>query len=119
MPIGGLCQARRYRGTINSKDITYETNAPPRTYMLTVGRPPRTFLPVSLDIRGSQRDGNSFVTENVFVAFNPSGSVQLGTRRYSSSGELTVNERDLLQLGDSALLVAAAIKILEICDNAR
>lgn len=118
LPGGGLCTVSRYRANADqAREVTYETTTPPRTYVVEVGKPPRQFPPVSIDMRGSQRSGDRTETENVFVGFSASGSVSVGTRRYTSTGSVTVNDREPLRVADSATAIAFARKILDLCDR--
>ncbi|HEX7937351.1 MAG TPA: hypothetical protein VF483_00075 [Gemmatimonadaceae bacterium] len=120
LPSGGVCSVKRYRsGADQAREIYYETTTPQRTYVIEIGKPPRLFLPVSLDIRGTQLSAGLTETENVFVGFTPSGSVSTGVRRYTSTGTTEANDRAPLNMSDSAQVLSFARKILEMCDTGR
>ena len=120
LPTGGVCSVKRYRsGADQAREIYYETTTPQRSYVIEIGKPPRVFLPVSLDIRGTQLSSGLTETENVFVGFTAEGSVSTGVRRYSSTGTTEANDRAPLNMGDSAQVLAFARKILEMCDTGR
>jgi len=120
VPLGGLCSVKQYRRNADqAREIYYQTNVPPRTYVVEIGKGARIFPPVSLDIRGSQIGDGLQETENVYVGFSPQGKVAVGTRRYTSTGATNANDRMPLDFGDSAKLVAFANKILELCEPSR
>ena len=120
VPAGGICNVKKYRPSFEqAREITYETSTPPRTYIIEVGKGARLLPAVSLDIRGTQSSTGLIETENVYVAFSPAGKVSVGTRRYTATGTSTVNDREPLQMGDSAVVIAIARKILDLCDTGR
>jgi hypothetical protein len=117
-PNGGICSVRRYsRNADQAREIFYETVSPPRTFVVEIGKPPRVFLPVSLDIRGTQMSGGLTETENVFVGFTGDGRVNVGTRRYSSTGTAEVNDREPLKTADTATALMFVRRILDMCDR--
>jgi hypothetical protein len=120
MPSGGVCSVKRYRsGADQARELYYETAVPPRTYVMEIGKGHRVFLPVSLDIRGTQISAGLTETENVYVGFSEAGSVSTGVRRYMSTGSTEANDRAPLKVSDSAQALAFARKILEMCDTGR
>ena len=120
LPMGGICTVKRYRSNADqAREITYETSAPMRTYVIEIGKPPRRFGPVSLDMRGTQLGGDRTETENVYVGFSAAGAVTVGTRRYTVTGAVNDNERAPLNAGDSAIVLRFANTILGLCDTGR
>ena len=120
LPPGGLCTVKRYAANADqAREVTYTTTTPPRTYVIEVGKPPRPFPPVSLDIRGTEVSPDLTDTENVYGGFTASGSVSVGTRRYSATGRISAIERSPLAMSDSATVLSLARRVLDLCDTGR
>lgn len=119
-PAGGLCSVKRYSPRADqAREIFYETSSPMRTFVMEIGKPPRRFLPVSLDIRQTTMLSDRTEIENVYVGFSDDGKVNVGTRRFSVTGAAEVNDRAPLKMADSAAAVDFARRILELCDTGR
>src|SRR5689334_4000580 len=70
LPQGGLCSVQNYRrGADALREIRYETSSPKRTYIIEIGRPPRVFPPLSIEVSGTQDSPGLRETENVYIAF--------------------------------------------------
>ncbi|MEK7401997.1 MAG: hypothetical protein AABZ80_06490 [Gemmatimonadota bacterium] len=120
LPSGGRCGVKRYRANADqAREVTYETSSPRRTYVIEIGKPPRRFPAVSIDIRGTQSGTDRTETENVFVGFTESGSVSVGTKRYTATGAITANDRAPLDVTENATVLAFVRKILDRCDTGR
>jgi hypothetical protein len=119
-PQGGLCNVKRYSPRADqAREIYYETSNPMRTFVMEIGKPPRRFPPVSLDIRQTTIHSDRTEIENVYVGFSDDGKVNVGTRRYSVTGAVNVNDRAPLKMADSAAALDFARQILLLCDTGR
>lgn len=120
IPQGGLCDVREYSGlTEVARQITYQTSAPRRTIHVQIGRPPRTFEPLSLQIIGTRSRSGLEEQETVFVGFSASGEVTAGSRQYTATGSESVNERQPLGPNDYDLARRYAQQVLGLCPTAR
>ncbi len=118
LPAGGLCNVKRYAPSADlARAITYDLANPMRTYVVEIGKPPRRFPPVSIDIRGTQMHADRTETENVYVGFTEDGKVQLGVRRFMVTGAVSVNDRSPLKMSDSAAALNFVQQILTLCDT--
>ena len=116
LPSSGSCNVKRYAANADAgREITYMTASPAATYVVEVGKPPRQFLPLSLDMTTTRIQDGVTERENVFVGFSDNGRVSVGTRRYMSYGKDTINDRAMLAFGDSAIVLDYVRRILAKC----
>lgn len=116
LPTGGNCSITPYRRDAEmAYQVTYETFAPPRKALMEVGHSLRQFTPVNLQIIGTNATTTLREQETIFAAFSQTGAVTIGTRTYSSEGEVNANERSPLGITDGAEMVAIARKLVEDC----
>jgi hypothetical protein len=119
-PQGGICSVKRYSPRADqAREIYYETGNPMRTFVMEIGKPPRRFPPVSLDIRQTTMHSDRTEIENVYVGFSDDGKVSVGTRRYTVTGAVNSNDRAPLKMADSAAALSFAQQILTLCDGGR
>ena len=114
-PVGGTCKVTKLRGAGISREITYYAESPRRTITLGVGSDTRAFPAISLQIMGVQGDGESTEQEFLVVGFSADGSVNAGSRNYSSTGPNAASEKVALSPADSRDAISFAQRLLALC----
>jgi len=119
-PVGGTCKTNRYRGEEMAREIIYDADRPRRTIMLGIGRPPRMFPPITLQIIGTQSDGATNEQEMIVAGFTADGGIRFGTRTYSSTGAAPVSEKVPLSDSDGREAILFSRQLMTLCgDSAR
>jgi len=119
-PVGGTCSVKTIRGMSEiAREISYDADSPRRSIVLSIGRPPRHFEPLSLQIVATDADGQNRVQEVLYVGFSAEGQVTVGTRQFASTGTENTSERQPLSPDESSSAIRLARRILEICSGGK
>jgi hypothetical protein len=119
VPVGGTCRITRFRGRDEvARELSYVSDAPRRTIIMTFGRTLRLWPALALEIVATQGDGVTNMTETVIAGFGPDSSVKFGTRSFSSTGREVASEKVQLSELDKIAAVKFARQLMDLCPDA-
>ena len=104
--------------TEGSRRVFYETDYPQRTIRVDVGSGNRAFVPSIVQIASRQMIGpEQEERETVSAQFSAEGNVEIGERKYVSTGTGGVREIQRLFPADTSAIKQLALLVLERCNK--